>query len=69
MVAIIMTQNFNIKTVSDLIKELHKYLDSYGDLPIKMDALEFDDAKTIDCVNPAGGTYQNPECICINTYE
>ena len=64
-----MSHNFNIKTVSQLIDELVKYRIDYGDLPVKIDALEFDNAKGISCVNPAGRTSRNPEYICINTYE
>ena len=61
--------NFNIETIGDLIQELENLKNQYGDLPIRVDALGFDKAEKIACVNPASTKSNNIEFICINVYE
>jgi uncharacterized protein YjfI (DUF2170 family) len=61
--------NFNIRKVSDLISELIKLKNDYGDIPIRVDALGFEKPEVIGCVNPASEESDKIEFICINVFE
>ena len=57
-----------IKTISQLVNELNHLKEIHGDLPVKIDALDFDDAREIHSVNFSMYT-DNEEFICINNYD